>query len=149
MAMRGVPTDVEPEISKRQRVSVILLPRYCLKLSKIHPGAMRKRQTIAGNAHLATSCFIALGLTALASAQAAEAFESGPAIGAAREVATHAWAVSYQWATENYGRNPGLMVGLAAVLLLPPLALASGLISRLALPRQTCHVSRFCSRSTS
>ena len=54
----------------------------------------------------------------------------------ARNWLTQAWGTSYQWATDNYGRTPALMVGLAALLLLPPLALASGLISRLTLPRQ-------------
>jgi FHA domain len=46
-----------------------------------------------------------------------------------------AWAASSHWTIENYDRAPGLIVGLAALLLLPPLALASGLITRFALPR--------------
>jgi FHA domain len=50
-------------------------------------------------------------------------------------LASSAWAFSHQWAIENYSRTPALMVGLAALLLLPPLALASGLVARMALPR--------------
>jgi FHA domain len=65
------------------------------------------------------------------------ALDLGTSLEAARELATQAWGNSYVWALENYGRTPALMVGLAALLLLPPLALASGLISRLTLPRQS------------
>ena len=116
---------------------------------------MRTRQTIASIASIASvaaSCFAALGLAALCLAalclaalglaEPATAFEVGPTFDATREVAVHAWGLSYQWAIENYSRTPGLMVGLAAVLLLPPLALASGLISRFALPRQAARPSR-------
>jgi hypothetical protein len=66
---------------------------------------------------------------------AAAAVALGLTLDATRAFANNAWTVSHQWAIENYGRTPALMVGLAALLLLPPLALASGLITRLALPR--------------
>lgn len=91
---------------------------------------------------LVATCVAGFCLSALAAAEPATAFEFGPAVDATREAAAHAWDLSYQWAIENYSRAPGLMVGLAAVLVLPPLALASGLISRLALPRQAARPSR-------
>jgi FHA domain len=56
--------------------------------------------------------------------------------------AAQAWTRSCRWAVENYDRTPALMVGLVSVLLLPPLALASGLIARLVLPLHTSAQAR-------
>ncbi len=66
---------------------------------------------------------------------AAAAAALGLTLSATWAFASSAWAISQYWAIENYNRTPALMVGLAALLLLPPLALASGLITWMALPR--------------
>jgi FHA domain len=92
-----------------------------------------------------TASIIAAGIACVATICGAAIVFADPAAAAAalnltltttRALAANSWAFSYQWTTENYSRAPALVVGLAAVLLLPPLALASGLIARLTLPRQ-------------
>jgi FHA domain len=73
--------------------------------------------------------------TMIALPKSAAAMDLNLALDATRTFLTSAWAASSHWTIENYGRAPALIVGLAALLLLPPLALASGLITRFALPR--------------
>jgi FHA domain len=68
-------------------------------------------------------------------ANPAVALDFATVLDATHGLTRHAWTITYQWTVENYNRNPAFMVGLAAVVLLPPLALASGLIARLTLPR--------------
>jgi FHA domain len=114
----------------------MLLPRY---------GVTFERNIVG---HMRTSSFIIASIAGVATVTAAGVLAEPatlvihPAFGATGTLAAHAWAASCQWATENYGRAPGLVVGLAAVLLLPPLALASGLITRLAMPRRTGPAAR-------
>ena len=110
-----------------------MLPRSGVIFGRNPAVAMRTTFIIAsGIASVAAACAAALML-----ADPVAALDLRPAFDASRAIATHAWAISCEWATENYGRTPALMVGLAAVLLLPPLALASGLITRFALPRHS------------
>jgi FHA domain len=58
-----------------------------------------------------------------------------PYVAVTQAFAGQAWATSHVWAAENYAKTPALMIGLAIVLLLPPLALSSALVARLVLPR--------------
>jgi hypothetical protein len=86
-------------------------------------------------AHCASVGAATIAGTMIALSEPAAALDVLPALDAARMLLTSAWVVSSHWTIENYGRAPALIVGLAALLLVPPLALASGLITRLALPR--------------
>jgi hypothetical protein len=64
--------------------------------------------------------------------------DAGPMLATAQFIAAEAWSVSAQWVTVHYAKTPALIVGLAAVVVVPPLALLSGLIgamARLALPQ--------------
>jgi hypothetical protein len=108
-----------------------MLPRCSVTFGRNPAVAMRTSLIIASIiASAAASCAAALML-----ADPVAALDFRPAFDASRVIATHAWAISCEWATDNYSRTPALMVGLAAVLLMPPLALASGVITRFALLR--------------
>jgi FHA domain len=98
--------------------------------------------TCAAPVALVTSvASVIVALATISLPDPATAMDFSPMLETTRTFLTTAWAASYQWTTDNYGRTPALIVGLAATLLLPPLALASGLITRLALPRQTARGS--------
>jgi FHA domain len=109
----------------------MLLPRCNVTLVRNSPVAMRISQIIAATiTSVAVACAAAMMF-----ADPAAAVVLALTLDATRAFATNAWNLSHQWALENYNRTPALMVGLTAVLLLPPLALASGLISKFAMPR--------------
>jgi FHA domain len=63
------------------------------------------------------------------------AHDLGPVMAKAQAGLGQAWAAANRWVVAHYATTPALIVGLAAVVLLPPLALVSGLIARLALPQ--------------
>jgi FHA domain len=110
----------------------MLLPRCGATFGGNISVAMRSLPIIATLiASVAAACLAAIVFADPAAAAVALTLT----LDATRAFASTAWSASHQWAVENYSRTPALMVGLAALLVLPPLALASGLITRLALPR--------------
>jgi hypothetical protein len=86
---------------------------------------------VGWSAAVAVMAFTLLATTPLAAFELPRTFDEG------RIIAVQAWQLSVHWALDHYATTPALMVGLIAVLALPPLALASGLITRLTMPRRT------------
>jgi pSer/pThr/pTyr-binding forkhead associated (FHA) protein len=84
----------------------------------------------------------ACSVSAISLAQPTAAMDFASALDSSRTLFATAWATSCQWTIENYGRAPGMIVGLAVLLLLPLLALGSGLIAHFALPQPTATPAR-------
>jgi hypothetical protein len=120
----------------------------CLNLNKCtrndRPPARQPIRTFRNGRVAWSVAVVALAATALAAPPVA-AFEFPRTLDEGGVIAARAWQLSVRWALDHYATTPALMVGLIAVLALPPLAVASGLITRLTMPRRAPAVGHLAS----